>query len=99
MSAVITPGPWFIQKNSYGDVIVSSDSICVCNVGRDARGNGPAVANFGHEQGSAVDADARLIAAAPELYEMLEWLSTSYDLGVIGLERTQKLLAKARGEA
>lgn len=42
-----------------------------------------------------LDAERKIKA---ELYEHLEWLLTSYDLGVVGAERTEKLLARARGE-
>ena len=45
--------------------------------------------------------NADLIAAAPDMYEMLEWLSAEFDYGDDHdgvIESVENVLAKARGE-
>ncbi len=100
MSAMHTPGPWSVRKNEYGDVVVDSESIGVCNVGRDAMGNAPAIANFGHEQGPMVEADARLIAASPDLLAACEAALLEIEqYSSNGLwEQFIAAIAKARGQ-
>lgn len=95
-----TPGPWVIE-NGYdgeGQCIVSTDTEygdCVCitkSLDQDFEGN---------------EANARLIAAAPEMLEALETLSRQLvrlGTGVQAhlqdeLKRAQAALSKARGES
>lgn len=93
-----TPGPWFINRSEMG--------IHKYVEARIGGGMIQEVACCGptelHEQS---DANARLIAAAPDLYAVVEELeeSSSYwseycvPLGIV--DRLREALAKARGEA
>lgn len=71
MSNPHTPGPWKIANLS-----PSRGKITI----RDASGNVPAVAQALDAQGSQ-DANARLIAAAPDLLEIVRELSQWYSEG------------------
>lgn len=70
MSAGFTPGPWYYP----GRTVATPGTITGCigtihqNVGR-----APAIAHVSHANGDG-EANARLIAAAPELLEALERL-------------------------
>ena len=91
-----TPGPWFVSMKPDWD---------------EDGGMGPAVYDCDGGVFAVVDdepetiarpfyeADARLIAAAPEMLEVLEWLSDSY--GVLFTEqdsrRVHAVIRKARG--
>lgn len=101
-----TPGPWFIKQSEeirspYGPN-VSSTRITILDepggqyqsrhvIAQVAKGNGRGEAN------------AALIAAAPEMYRKLEWLQREFDesddeeLVAIGWE-IELILKKARGE-
>jgi hypothetical protein len=91
-----TPGPWFVAKNGYHAVrddeardVVTADGITIAEV---------------REFGGVAEreANADLIATAPELYEQLEyWLEyVSIDPKFAGwVGKTRAVLAKARGEA
>jgi hypothetical protein len=98
-----TPGPWRIEApHGYAHDVVSADNnYIIC-------GFGPA-----EYSDSTNDANARLIAAAPELYEALEFvfehiadkergprdLYPAFGLDARrAIEMTRAALAKARGE-
>ena len=101
-----TPGPWFIKQSeeirSPYSPNVSSTRITILDkpggqyqsrhvIAQVAKGNGRGEAN------------AALIAAAPEMYRKLEWLQREFDesddeeLVAIGWE-IELILKKARGE-
>ena len=84
-----TPGPWNRIK---GDRNVYSASGTVCKTPAII-GGGSAAANW--------EANARLIAAAPDLLEALECLlaSVDHELYGIAISRARKAIARARGEA
>ena len=82
-----TPGPW---NNCDGETIETKEArICIV-----------ATLNLKPEES---DANAALIAAAPEMYRKLEWLQREFDesddeeLVAIGWE-IELILKKARGE-
>lgn len=93
-----TPGPWHTCRAGYSTVYVEArigggtvQEVAAC---------GPTVA--GSEQ---QEANAHLIAAAPELYEALvklvSWmpgpLAWHFDAPIKAVERAREVLAKARG--
>lgn len=90
-----TPGPWFTKREGWSTVYVEAridggmiQEVAAC---------GPTDAGQDQQQ-----ANARLIAAAPDLYEALE-IAREYALFVSAetddLARIDAALAKARGEA
>lgn len=83
MTAPFTPGPWRVcEQRSAGPVFVVSRS-----------GNYLADCDFGNE----AEANARLIAAAPKMYEILEWIAgMSGDPAVRNM--AEAALKQARGE-
>lgn len=100
-----TPGPWVVIIDDDGNplsgrpsVVASDELDCVIihwdgfvqTYWRSARGDGE------------IHANARLISAAPELYEALEeWLQTedSPEAWIHCRQRARDALAKARGES
>ena len=89
-----TPGPWRINKeDDWGGVEITSESrvgmIEIAMLAVTFRGN------IGKEQ----RANARLIAAAPELYEALDAMLTRFGHhSNVDIKRAADALAKARGE-
>jgi len=82
--AKFTKAPWKIQDDGYGLIGVLF-----------RKGYGVLV---GHKDNESIS-NAHLIAAAPEMYEMLEHiLLEPYGREYLSDERIEKLLAKARGE-
>ena len=100
-----TPGPWFVSMKPDWD---------------EDGGMGPAVYDCDGGVFAVVDdepetiarpfyeADARLIAAAPEMLEVLEWLLEEFDRRDLGdgamlydsdIEQVKAVIRKARGEA
>ena len=91
-----TEGPWFVHDftdaspDKWPAVTVSCshpDSITVAHMGS-------ALTNT-HEEAMA---NARLIAAAPDLLVTLEWLHRKGGLGLDVHERLALVIAKAKGE-
>ena len=89
-----TPGPW----HHHGP-----GSVRVCDGGHDLEAGCWTIAEaeiIGVERETA-EANARLIAAAPELYEALDWLCAyaeeSTKPGEAYLQMARAALAKARG--
>lgn len=83
MSAGFTPGPWTFSNKGrrVQPSIFGADGSPVASCG----GNAPGFGQYTHETYERRKTNARLIAAAPELYE--------------ALEATRNALAKARGES
>ncbi|ENT5139877.1 hypothetical protein [Pseudomonas aeruginosa] len=67
-----TPGPWMVDYSEYlsegGGLCVMHGNDCIAVVG-----------DFNPEQ--PIDANAKLIAAAPELLEALKWVIERNDAG------------------
>ena len=93
MTEKFTPGPWVIEQHNF--------------MAPEISGNGRPVARALYDiwsEDPEVDANAALIATAPELYEALVELSRVYELGDFdtefkpALEQARAALKKARGE-
>ncbi len=97
-----TPGPWYMTKSGR-----------LLRVGKSRKCSGVVLAGihkFGNLGGAVVEgtpeANAHLIAAAPEMYAALEWAARNADESeagrddawYAGLENCLAVLAKARGE-
>lgn len=86
MSEQFTKGPWFVAESDKFDHMVctlSSSHSVYADV----------------KVSSQPEHDAALIACAPEMYEMLKWLSVAVlKDGSIAHKNAVELLAKARGE-
>jgi hypothetical protein len=94
-----TPGPWEVSRDECGELFIKAPSSelpehCVCNMGLVSD--------------AAFEHDARLIAAAPELYGLLHELASAVATMAMPAEAVNRLepligksialLAKARGE-
>ncbi len=95
--AKFTKGPWRLNKQF--DTFLCVDSQChsmVCDIDCDTDHNTGLI--FPNKEQLA---NANLIAAAPEMYEMLECLSSQLtDINAhSAVNDIEKLLSKARGEA
>lgn len=108
MSGKWTPGPWFaIKMCGWGGTVISrrnqndADRIAGdCPVAKVSEGASHWATKYPHE------ANARLIAAAPDLAEALEGClnyleNTEAEFGVIlsSADKARAALAKAKGEA
>ena len=74
MTSKHTPGPWVVHDHptdpyQYGHYVTTADGLTVCSVAHQLPGRSP----HGAEEATRA-ANARLIAAAPELLEALEGL-------------------------
>jgi hypothetical protein len=108
VSAAFTPGPWFVFERDtpkrLTDQQAGSFIHCGANV-RDDTGFDLIARAYTRDGMNERQANARLIAAAPELYEALDNLVANVteafpalaDLGPI--TKAHAALAKARGEA
>ena len=85
-----TPGPWSVaKKDKLRGAVVAKDGEMVC----DQTGAG--------RYEDEADANARLIAAAPEMYYILDIIDTYHAIKGVNnrLERTiSKLMKKVRGQ-
>lgn len=86
-----TPGPWEVALDASGHPNIRAQSRRVAYL--DLRGDL-----------AAVDANARLVAAAPDLYEALDGLvsrlkQTCGDYHAQGIEIAERALARARGDS
>ena len=96
-----TPGPWHVgNQDIYADGS-DGDDLVICAIGQ---AGGFRSAEFSVVRGkrSAAEANAHLIAAAPDLYDFLATLCMMRGIrknypGLV--EHSEKALAKARGEA
>lgn len=93
-----TPGPWKIEKRTTRGEFVTTTHI----VSKD----GDHIAEVGP---CNIEANARLVAAAPELLEILEWIThcasikgpagtTAYVIGDKYIETARSVVAKTKGE-
>lgn len=64
-----TPGPWFYDAVDQSIVPTNEDHLSICQIDRMDKDGGPKGFKFGEES----LANARLIAAAPALYEALQF--------------------------
>lgn len=98
-----TPGPWFVESDDKTPIYVSPvgrhENISICNVmviDEDPSESGDWI------NGSQTKANARLIAAAPELLAALESLvlfTNPKPSNAAALNRAHQVISKARGEA
>jgi len=87
-----TPGPWRFTLGGLPRVI-SADGTTICGVHRIGR-------HTGNHSVAAVEANGRLIAAAPELYAALSAISEMMGPAENAVfSAAADALAKARGEA
>jgi hypothetical protein len=96
MNEKFTPAPWIYQDgdNFEKDTVITTESridscivpICEMDV------------YFDGDLGAEQEANAALIAAAPEMYNLLMQMHKAGRLGLDVHKRIEKLLAKARGE-
>ena len=81
-----TPGPWSVAVDRWWAVVSIGDYKTVASAAGPARG-------FKEEA-----ANARLIAAAPDMLEALEWIrSMDWNIGEL-CDRIDTAIAKAKGE-
>ncbi len=85
-----TPGPWHVEEFKYP----SDSGYFYILAGEQVIGDG-VLMHMGHKHNSA---DASLIAAAPELYTILETIVISGKLPLDLYANAKKVLQKARGE-
>ena len=86
MQSSFTPGPWAIYVNAPSDVVIrkmSKDGYELCAIARVSSGY----------------ANARLIAAAPELLEALQWYEAkAVQMGRAAIDQDSKLLLELMKE-
>ena len=91
MSTKHTPGPWFVGET------LSTRGACIVGDGDSV------VCEFDGRHGETVEADARLIAAAPDLLEALHQLINEANVFEAAparlLNNARKAIAKATGDA
>jgi dihydrodipicolinate synthase/N-acetylneuraminate lyase len=91
-----TPGPWIFWRFGTGD-----DKCQDFGVAADVDGNKIVIAHCFGKQSDDFAADARanatLIAAAPDMYEALQWIVENADEDSV-VSAAKAALAKARGE-
>ena len=81
-----TKGEWLWNGAS---VVLESDGVPLCCLVNSAVSTGDNSEDY---------ANAALIAAAPEMYEMLKLILSVYEMDYDDTDKALKLLAKARGE-
>ena len=97
-----TPGPWEVHRTGYTG---RSSAKYVINGQPSKPGNAyRAVAHIKHSTVSPMEANARLIAAAPELLEALQEMYHAFNWGDMNqvetwaIEQCRAAIAKATGE-
>ena len=98
MNAAHTPGPWKVDPNFWGDIETAKGELQICTVDAD----GDVGHNFACPEIAEAEANARLIAASPDLLEALERLVDRVtDLGANGFSQEvangKAAIAKAKG--
>lgn len=66
MGAQHTPGPWAVSKNSSGRRVTSTTGIVICNAVLRNTGRADRGIKHGSKEHKEAEANARLIAAAPD---------------------------------
>jgi len=99
MTSKHTPGPWAVHDHptdpyQYGHHVTTEDGLTICSVTYQLPVNTP----HGVEEATRV-ANARLIAAAPELLEALQTLVDAVDPESTGWSEAVAAIAKATGSA
>ena len=99
MSVSFTPGPWVLGNTSHHETMI---------IGRGGKGDYVCHVQFEQIGGGAIAsameparrANARLIAAAPELYAACQYIVDAAENGdeMTAVEMATAALAKARGE-
>lgn len=92
MSTTHTPGPWQVKPNSVGGPAVGPEGSVVADI---RTYGGPHVGGRQHPQ---TDANARLVAAAPDLLEALRCACNYIDKLGGTSSPYRALLARATGE-
>lgn len=80
-----TPGPWFLDLENDRYITVHAEHRDICDMTTD----------FGDV--AEAEANGRLVAAAPEMLEALEWLSL-HSFTAQNSPQVQSAIRKARGE-
>lgn len=86
-----TPGPWFIDGQGIGPKSSADDQSYGITM--------PVAYIEEYDWPENHEANAHLIAAAPEMYAVLAWLNCRGGLGLDVHKSIEAALAKARGEA
>lgn len=99
MSSKHTPGPWAVHDhptdpNQFGHHVTTVDGLTICSVTYQL----PVQTAKGAKEATRV-ANARLIAAAPELLEALQRIVDAVDPESIGWNEAVAAIAKATGGA
>ena len=97
-----TPGEWRARNDRHGPYVVSDDGINICEMSESSRAAGP-------DDDAERIANARLIAAAPDMLEALREAHDELDCALMDepyvatektwaiLDRTKAAIAKAKG--
>ena len=100
MTTKFTPGPWYVGTGTYEDRNIYSVASVTDDEGFTYQ---PIVASAEDDGIKCWDANARLIAAAPELLEALKWMVLRTEEGgyLDGkcLEEARAAIARATGES
>lgn len=72
MADMHTSGPWAVSKNSSGRRVTTTKGIVICNAVLRNTGTAKGGLKYGGKEVAEAEANARLIAAAPELLEVAE---------------------------
>lgn len=93
MTTKFTPGPWHVKPNSIGGPAVGPEEAVVADI---RTYGGPHVGGQQHPQTAA---NARLIAAAPDLLEALQWYEAkAVQMGRAAIDQDSKLLLELMKE-
>jgi len=99
-----TPGPWKVGESIGANIVTKTGEMRACFTVIEAdgfiAGSGVAMAHIKPDADES-NANARLIAAAPDLLAALEWMVSAYtdedDSGPF-IQRARAAIAKATGE-
>ena len=91
MTTKFTPGPWFIDAQGIGPKSYADDQSYGIQM--------PVAYIEKYDWPEEQEANANLIAAAPTMYEVLDWLNHKGGLGLDVHAVISTALASARGEA
>jgi hypothetical protein len=87
-----TPGPWEVDQDASGTYFVGNNETIgwVCDIDQ--------IAEDEWERGPVTMANARLVAAAPDLLAALQWIARVNAMDYEYQERARAAIAKATGE-